>query len=194
MLNRIALCAAVLSAVPLAAQRSGPEDVQLRNDCRLAEQVVRTGEPAPHRGWAYSFITRCPESGPATLVSRWQDTNTDERTLQRLVIASSRLATREVFEAVSNAARNSQSTPVVRIYALSMLYGFAHPGRSVSVQDLLQGRESLRVRVYRVSGDGDRPNLVGDVTAQVEALLSEIIASGGEPSVVRAAMTIRQLP
>lgn len=192
-LNRIAVAALLLFAFPLAAQRTEPEDVQLRNDCRLAEQVVRTGNPAPHRSWAFSFIIQCGESGSSALASVWEQSSTDEWTLQQLAITTYRLRTRGVFVAVSRAARSQENARLVRVYALGMLYSFAVPGSSVDARELLQPRENRRVRIYQVSGDGDLQNHVGDVKAEVEALLAEIIAAGGEPSVVRAATALQQL-
>ncbi|HEY0018348.1 MAG TPA: hypothetical protein VGC13_18730 [Longimicrobium sp.] len=191
--NRIAIAVALLVAVPLAAQGSERDDVHVLDECRLAAQVIRTGHPAPRREWAYGFITRCREIGPAALASRWQETASDEPTLQQLARATTRLRTREVFVAVSGAARSAEHSPLVRIYAMAMLYSFAEPGSSVWMRDLLQPRENRSVRIYQVSGDGDRPNPLGDVEAEVEALLAEIIAAGGEPQVIRVATEIHRL-
>ena len=51
---------AILSATSLSAQRATEaNDAQLRAHCRLAAQVLETGHPSTHYGWAISQIRRC---------------------------------------------------------------------------------------------------------------------------------------
>lgn len=190
--NRLGLWIGLVAATPLAAQGNEPTDPHLRNDCRLAAQVVRTGHPAPQSEWAYSLISECAQSGSSAVASRWGARDLDTLTLQRLLRATARLRTRETYEAVRGAARDPRSTRLVRIYALSMLYSFAHPGRSVRVSDLLHPR-GWGPRVYRVSGDGGVANApdLGNVRQEVETVLGEIITGGGDADVVRAATMLR---
>jgi hypothetical protein len=57
-----AIILAVLTLVLAASSAHGqanPDSVKLRNDCRLAAQVLQKGNPAPHRQWAGAFIQRC---------------------------------------------------------------------------------------------------------------------------------------
>ncbi|HEY0018347.1 MAG TPA: hypothetical protein VGC13_18725 [Longimicrobium sp.] len=192
LLSRIVPATLLLCAFPLAGQGHEHAGVAVRNDCRLAEQIIRTREPARDLGWAFSFITQCIQAR-SVLVSLWEQRTTDEWTLQQLAIATYRLRTRELLAAVSSAARGVENAPLVRAYALGMLYSFAVPGSSIDARNLLQVQENKRLIIYQVSGDGDLPSHVGDVRAEVRALLAEIIAAGGDPQVVRAATAIRQL-
>lgn len=182
----------VLGSSSLSAQRTDGGNID-RNDCRLAAQIVRTGHPAPHREWAFELISRCPGEGPAALVNAWEAPPTDEATLQLLVRATSDLRTHAIFEGVAGAARNPQNSPLVRAYAMSVLHSYAHPGRSLSVQDLLHPRGNRPPRIYTVSGDGDRTNgELGDVRAEVHGLLSEIVAAEQDPTVLRIARAVLQ--
>jgi hypothetical protein len=182
----------VLAGTPLAAQPDERSDAQVRNDCRLAAQVIRTGDPAPHREWAFDIITRCSQSGPGIIAETWQRPPADEVTLRMLIAATTRLRTRQVFESVGSAARNPQNSALVRTYALSMLYSFAWPGGSIHVQDLLHPRENRSARVYRASGDGSIANApdLGDVKDEVRTVLAEIVATDREDSIVRAAQEV----
>jgi hypothetical protein len=192
----VAWAVAIFSS-PMAAQAGQANDVQERNDCRLAAQVIRTGNPAPHRDWAYSFITGCAEEGPAVIVEQWRTQSTpDERALQRLMTTSAYLRTRAVFEAVSAAAADRARGHVIRIHALGMLYNYAAPQWWISTGDLLRPRENRLARVSTRSGDGDRVNApdLGDARPEVEALLQQLIASDADSEVVRAAREVlRQL-
>jgi hypothetical protein len=187
----LVVAAAGFSCAPLAAQAGERTDPHLQNDCRLAEQIVRTGEPAPHREWAYRTITQCADLGPAVLAASWHEPPTDEATLQLLVRATSKLRTRQVFDGLSTAARNPQNSRLVRTYAFSMLYSFAWPGSSLSVPDLPEPGERP-ARMYQVSGDGAQANGPGmtDLRAEVRALLSEILATEQDAVVLRTARAV----
>lgn len=191
--NVIFVAVLVLAGAPLSAQRNDGGDVN-QNDCRLAAQIVRTGHPAPHREWAYCIIAQCADSGPGVIAAAWQDPPADEQALQLLVRATSQFRTRRVFEAVGTAARNPQNSTLVRTYAFSMLYGFAWPGSSLRVADLLQPRGQRPARVYQVSGDrgGGNEQDLGDVKTEVRDLLSQIIATEPDPVVVRTARAVRE--
>ena len=68
---------------PLLAQAT-PDTIKLRNDCRLAEQALRTGHPGPKVAWARTFLPNCrPEQwarGAAAALTRLR-TSADERAL-----------------------------------------------------------------------------------------------------------------
>jgi len=50
--------------------QASPDSVRLRNDCRLAAQLMRTGQPAPKLGWAWQTLPACPlEAGPTAAVA-----------------------------------------------------------------------------------------------------------------------------
>lgn len=52
----IAVCV-FAAAAPLHGQSKGQYDkTRRRNDCRLADQVIETGQPATKKEWAYGYI------------------------------------------------------------------------------------------------------------------------------------------
>src|ERR1041384_5383461 len=54
------LLSAIVALTPqLSAAQASPDSVGHRNECRLAEQVLTTGSPAPHREWAEGYIPSC---------------------------------------------------------------------------------------------------------------------------------------
>lgn len=189
---RLATGALLLVSGPLVAQADERTEARLRNDCRLAAQVIRTGNPAPHRDWAYGVISQCAQSGPAVIAAAWRQPPNDEPTVQRLVWATARLRTRCVFAAVANAARERRNSLLVRTYAMEMLYSFAKPGLSLNVQDLLHPRGERPARISAVSGDGDVANApdLGDAAPEVRAILGEIVASDPDPEIVRIARAV----
>src|ERR1700745_984045 len=82
---RIAIAAgtALFLAIPLWAQ-AAPDSVKLRNNCRLAEQVLTTGHPAPKIAWARTFLANCqPEqwAGASAAVLDRLRTSTDAQAL-----------------------------------------------------------------------------------------------------------------
>lgn len=184
------LCWAAFGAVPISAQPRENTDVQLRNDCRLAAQVVRTGHPAPHREWAYGIIRQCGESGPSAVAERWRTAPpTGREDLRALIGATAAFRTREVFDAVATVARTPSADERVRAYALALLYSYADPGGGLSVDDLLHPRDDgRRSAIWRSShgGNPDDPATLSDVTAEVREILRGIIEA--EPGTNAARM------
>jgi hypothetical protein len=188
----VPVCAILLSGAPLTAQAE-PDDVQHRNDCRLAAQVIRTGQPAPHTEWAYSYILRCGQEGAAVVAEQWRGQSSfDEQVLWRLMIAAGRLRTRAVYDAVREAAADQSASREVRIYALAMLYNYARPQLALIVQDLLHPREGGLARIAASSGDGGIRNApdLGDVLEEVKEFLAQLIASDADAEVVRVAREV----
>jgi hypothetical protein len=188
------LCCAVFGAGPISAQPRESTDVRLRNDCRLAAQVVRTGHPSPHREWAYGVIRQCGESGPPAVAARWLTAPPNEREdLRELIGATAAFHTRNVFDAVATVARAPSANERVRAYALALLHSYAHPGRSLSAEDLLHPPNGRPPRIYSSSHDGnpDDPATLGDVTAEVREILRGIIEA--EPGTDAARMACEVL-
>jgi hypothetical protein len=188
----VALCPGALTAQPREAT-----DPHLRNDCRLAAQVVKTGHPGPHQDWAYSVISQCTESGPGALAETWRTAPpADREGLNLLLGASASFHTRTLFEAAAVVAHDAAASETTRVYAISLLFAYARPGESIDVQDLLQLREGQRARTYRGShGDNPSdPHTLGDVETEVEEVLSRIAeAETGSVTGRAAAEALRQL-
>jgi hypothetical protein len=192
----VAACCTVV-ATEAAAQGRESSDVQLRNDCRLAAQIVRTGHPAPHRDWAFGMIRQCGESGPQALADRWRDappTNQDE--LSELASATRAFRTREVFDAVATVAGTPAADQLARVYAIALLQSYAHPGTSLSIEDLLHPPQNGRPpRIYASSHDQnpDDPGTLEDVEEEVEAILTRIVSTEAGSVIARIAAHVLRM-
>lgn len=115
-------CALLAAAADARAQAvSRPGDVRLRNDCRLAAQVLRTGEPHPRRAWALGVIRECASEGPAVVAGLWADPALDSAEVERLVPASRVLRDGRVAAAALEAARSPTRPAAIRLWAMSVL-------------------------------------------------------------------------
>jgi hypothetical protein len=169
--------AIVAASASLAAQPGERDDPHLRNDCRLAAQVIQAGNPATHREWALDAIRRCDDSGPQVLADVWR-TNApwDRGALARLFNATRDFNDRRIVDAVADVARRSGAPETTRIYALTLLYSYAVPGLYIEPDDLIN---DVRPAVSAVTHD-DRVKqtreILGDLRPAVGELLAGIVA------------------
>jgi hypothetical protein len=196
-LLRLALIAgAVLIAEPGSAQSREREDVHLRNDCRLASQVLRTGHPAPRRTWALGTIRRCDTSGPEVLATVWRERAPSDTTeLGELFAATRDFNDRRVVDAVVDVARRTQASETTRIYALALLFNYAAPGFYIDLQDLLHPGNHLpplRGRSHDTRAHETRA-VLGDLRPEVREVLSSVVASEPESRVGVVASTVLRL-
>lgn len=185
------LATALLLSAPsaLEAQHKERDDAQLRNDCRLAAQILRTGQPAPHRSWAYTVITRCDESGAATLASVWtQNPPADEAMLGELAGATRYFPMREVFDALRATAADVQVATAPRVYALSVVASFAEPRTFLNLRDVFEPRAGRPPRMVNVSGHQDWTDVgeLAGIVPEVRTLLNSLLTDS-DPVVARAA-------
>jgi hypothetical protein len=126
-----------LGARPTAAQEweSPPprerDDVHLRNDCRLAAQVLTHGHPANKREWALDIIDQCDEIGPPVLARLWQHGAADSASVGEMIYRSVRLRDQRVYDVVFAIASDASVPALKRAAALHLLGRWAHPGFSL---------------------------------------------------------------
>lgn len=185
------------SAIPLRAldAQSEQQDPHIRNDCRLAAQVLETGHPAPHHVWALDFITRCEQSGAPALAALWQRPPADSGRLEQLFFASYRLRDSRLTRAVVDAAANRTLPQLVRLNALRVLAGHAAPEFLLSLSDLLrQDSEIVRYQFPSVDHvnvrNGQAP--VGGATIQEILVALDRMDDDPDPVVARAALRTRR--
>lgn len=190
----------VMLSTPLLAQpallaRPGREreDSHLRNDCRLAGQVIRTGHPAPRRQWALDAIRRCDESGPAVIADVWLTAAPgDQGKLRELFNVTRDFNDRRVVDAVATAAREASTPEVTRIFALALLFNYAVPGLYIDTDDLLDPGDTPP-GLWGVTHD-DRASetraVLGDLRPVVSELLQSIIVREPQGRVGVAAAAI----
>lgn len=196
LLSLALVAGAVLIAEPLSAQADEREDVRIRNDCRLAAQVLRTGHPAPRRAWALGAIRRCGTSGPSVLADVWRERAPSDTTeLGELFAATRDFNDRRVVDAVAEVALRAQAPETTRIYALALLFNYAVPGQYLDFQDLLQPQGILPA-LSSMSHDTrahETRAMLGDLRPEVRELLGSVIATEQDSQVGKAAGIVLRL-
>ena len=173
------LLAVLLWPVPAVAQEA--QNVQRRNDCRLAGQALETGHPHPHYEWALGVIGACDESGGPALAGLWQAATSELSALNRLVTASRRLRDLRVLEATLQVASDGARETVVRLSALLVLATHSSPFAVPTLEDLdvrPGGRRLLRIRDHAGGVEGSEP-LPPDTADRVMTFLQQLAV--GDP-------------
>jgi hypothetical protein len=189
-----ALLVSVLWSGCATAQSSErPGDVQLRNDCRLASQVIRTGQPAPKRVWAMSFIRICPLDGPSVLAPIWLSNTLRAGDVEPILNASSGIRDARLAEAAVTTIRAADRDPEVRIAAMILLVRYIDPFYGLAIPLLRQPSGWTRGQRLRPipggrgshpisQGDGEQP-LPSDLKASTISLFREISANDLNPRI-----------
>lgn len=187
----VLLVVAVLSSESLSAQPGEKEDPHLRNDCRLAAQVLRTGHPAPRRQWALDAIRRCDTSGPEVLASVWREAPpADTIELGRLFNATRDFNDRRVVDAVADLARRGDAAETTRIYAFALLFNYAVPGSYIETGALLRGARPGISFVTHDDRARDTRAILGDLRPGVREILNSVAAAEPDSRVGIAAATV----
>lgn len=101
-----------------------PGEVALRNDCRLAQQVLIHGQPANKYDWALSFVENCGTEGATAIASELREfRHLNGRTvhLDQLVEIAQRMIDPELLSAARDIAADEQSGEAARIHAIRLL-------------------------------------------------------------------------
>jgi hypothetical protein len=179
-----ALLLGVLPQVGVAQARESTA-AHLRNDCRLAAQVLTTGQPATHRAWSLERIDLCDISGPVVLAQLWPRVPATQAALQELQVPSARLWDQRIYTALATIARDRSEADLKRIVALQVLSAYAAPRRGMPLSELLDPRPDevrgvLTTAVDHISYTVGTEALPVTVTSDVARLLREL--SEGEPT------------
>ena len=191
---RRALLSILVAMVPAGASAQARESIDARHraDCRLAGQVLTTGQPATHRAWALEMIDQCQDTGPAVLATLWSNAPSVAATLDSLTVPSVRLWDQRLFNALVTVAKSRGAADLKRVAALIVLATYAEPYSGMSLQELTDPRpdSSRAVRLvavdYRPKTVGAQP-LANTAPADVRRLLQELAASEPESVVGTAA-------
>lgn len=130
----IAIMAAASAVVPVTLQaQSGGADplaVKHRNDCRLAAQVLLTGEPSTKGDWARGYISGCAAEGPPAIVREWGTVPEDTVTVLQLMRASTRIRDARIYEQARIVAADRSRPDVVRVGAMHVLDNYVDPSHA----------------------------------------------------------------
>lgn len=142
MRKLVMLVLGVTAVTTPAVAQQHPDSVRHRNSCRLAEQVLVTGNPAPHREWAGMYIHIC---GTETL-----ERVTLER-IERLRRSGDRQAVMEVWQeaytlrtptfrsAMLELAQDRTAGIPARVHALQSLALNAYPRHDFTYESMTGG-------------------------------------------------------
>jgi hypothetical protein len=157
----LAAAAMTLAGVTSAAAQSDrPDEVHLRNDCRLAAQVLDTGQPANRRDWALHTIWLCGEEGPPILARMWSQAKTDSARAESVLDLSSRLRDSRIADAATAVARDASSPDAARLAAIILLIRYADPYSGLSVRLLAVPDGWTPGRPVRTLSGGRSPHAI----------------------------------
>jgi hypothetical protein len=186
-MNRISLIpVAVLAAfaAPLSLFGQGDPswapfgDPHLRNDCRLAYQVLTKGVPAGRTEWALGKIPRCgPLAGQAvvaTISALSQPGGAEQNSADALIGAVWGLQDAVLLNGALDIAQDPSKSDVARVEALRVLYGLIDPAAYVSYA-------ALATRSREETVTDDPPVRVGqplpsDYLARIVTVANAILA------------------
>jgi len=182
--------ASVCACAPAAVTAQGsPDSVQHRNNCRLAEQVLSTGHPAPREDWALGIAWSCPQIAP-TLARALTAARafTDTAYLNALTAPFVRVRDGSVFSAAMNLAQDPSASVPARVAAIRTLMFAVRPGWFVDFAWLMN--PSTAYCFLPPSPHSEILNgtpLPDDYVAQVRTLAARLQNDSGEPRIVRSA-------
>jgi hypothetical protein len=192
LLVLIAATASSLSAQTHAQQ------AKFRNDCRLAEQVVSTGEPGPRSEWAHQVIRGCG-------LAVWGRAGAAEIRRLRAVSDTGQLATAwrnlrfvrdgSLFEAAIAVAHDRSASEVARLYAIAHLAVLQSPRYDVEPANLIGPFNSRGWTLAQCFGTGYLTvpvqyrgvPLPPDWRARVKALGEALFGDHSESDAIRSA-------
>ena len=117
--------------VALTASAQTPDDVdeKRRADCRIATQVLTTGQPAPKWEWAAQRIGACGSEGASALATAVRNarTSTDTLLLQELTGSALYLHHLDLYDASLAIATDVSASIPARVFAFRTLINHLEP-------------------------------------------------------------------
>ncbi|HEX8394766.1 MAG TPA: hypothetical protein VF665_20645 [Longimicrobium sp.] len=180
------------------AQALEENDLHRRNNCRLAEQVIRTGHPANKMQWAWQYIGLCPAAQQIPLLlDRIQQArqSPDSALAHDAMLRLSTLQDGTLFRAVLNVAGDRQSTVTARIHAFMALAAVSDPTSYpryeafVQMGQLPEGSVGVCtvMRSHHLFREPGPTPLPADYRSQIVALARRVAADPTEAREVRGA-------
>jgi hypothetical protein len=184
---------------PAVQGQADPDTAGLGNECRLAAQVLSTGEPAAHMKEALSTISGCGSEAVAPLLSMWNRDFPDREELVPLVMATRRLVSPPVAERLFEIMRDPSAPLDKRLACIMVMVTWADP-RSWPTFDGLRDRgpDSSMLRPWSTDHAvpmSGRETLAPDFVLRLRSSLEEIAASDPSDEMkAAAAITLRNAP
>ncbi|MGH7530553.1 MAG: hypothetical protein ACREMN_09255 [Gemmatimonadales bacterium] len=192
------MIALVLAPTSLAAQAT-PDTVQLRNDCRLAVQILTSGEPGPLRMEALHTIGLCGGQGVPALVAVWSAAADNRAELGPLVTATRAFVTPELVTTLFSTLEQPGRARDARVAALMVLLTYADSSILPGFDDFLGDSTAVLVHHY---GAIDHPapvigrgSLAEPVTTRLRSTLQAIAATDPDARMrIAARVALRNPP
>lgn len=173
-----------------------PDSVHLRNDCRLAAQVLRTGQPANKRTWAEAFIPSCGSEGAAVLAETWTARSLSDDTLELNSLRRSLQQVRDerIFRSLLQSVESPSASSSARLVAWSLLFNTFNRSAWLPESEWEITPVDEVCSVGYISGG--RPIVVDplptDYRQQIDAAAQRVVGSGQEYRVRRFASCVHQ--
>lgn len=196
-IRRILLTVALgTTATGNAGAQVSTDSVHLRNDCRLAAQILQSGEPANKREWALGFVPNCGASGVAAIAEKWRanENSNDSSLLVELRVAAFHLSDRTLFETFLGTAGSSSASSQARIESWRYLLRFSNPGLYLPDEQLaITPVDRLcSVAYFSVGNPVVITPLPADFQDQVDAVAIRVAVEMGDVRVRRFASCVHQ--
>ena len=180
----VVLSAALFAAPGALSAQTHADSVKLRNDCRLAVQVLTAGVPGPQRTEALNTIGLCGAEGVPALVKVWSAAGDDRAELGLLVTATRGFVTPELVSALFTTLEQRGRSLNARVAALLVLLTYADPAVVPGVDDFVGDSSELLVHHY---GAIDHPapvvgreRLTESLANRLRSTLQPIAATDGD--------------
>jgi len=181
------LTAASILVADHAIAQADPDSLHLRNNCRLATEIIARGHPAPHEQWAYRIAPQCGSNAGRIIANKLIEsrTSTDTAELRLLTAPAAQLHDASIFAASLEVAADKSASSVARPFAFRNLIWLISYGADLGNFD-----------PWRSSGLGcsgavhDRPKYAGsplpsDFRDQVRTLAYRVAHDRSEHPAVR---------
>jgi hypothetical protein len=167
--------------------QANPDSIKHRNDCRLAAQVLSTGNPAPRYRWALEMAWHCPDAAPA-IAQRLEASasSRDTAALNALTAPTIQLRDGRIFAAAIRIAGDKAASREARVFAIRTLIYAMRPGGGISYDALVNPNGSCfggGPSFHQTTTPG--APLPSDYVQQVNALGQRLMRDSSETPVVR---------
>lgn len=199
----VALLALTAWAAPAHGQAAS-DSVKLRNDCRLATQVLQTGHPATHLQWATAVIHYCGADAVATAnvaaLNRIRSSS-DTAAVAQIWNQLQYVRDARIYRAMMEIAEDPDASDFARVKALIWLLRLRRPDQFATMAEVtggFDGEGNVRGGCGRYSHlAGTSPFEYGDplpsnFEAEITELGRRVSTNGSQPVDVRTAARCAQ--
>lgn len=181
---------------PASAQRAGADSrvradtVQHRHRCRLAIQVLETGEPANKRTWALSIIPGCGASGGVALSSalaRLRHVQAPDPNLEHIVQASVGFLDARLLQTALDIAADPTAGETARIEALRLVFHQVRPEMWTTHRDFVtdSGNEVVAIDNYPMVGTPHPADYLAGIARTLDELATNEVATSRVAALAR---------